>query len=68
MSADMSPYYSAHDELLIMKLCMYVEYHDANNVSYFGGDPVTQLNLKTLKNVIRDLRRRSSILLPAVCA
>ena len=60
MSADMSPYYSARDELLIMKLCMYVEYHDANNVSYFGGDPVTQLNLKTLKKVIRDLRRRSA--------
>ena len=29
-----------------MKLCMYVGYHDANNVSNFGGDPVTQLNLK----------------------
>ena len=24
MSADMSPYCSAHDEWLIMKLCMYV--------------------------------------------
>ena len=42
----MSPYCSAHDEWLIMKLCMYVGYHDANNVSNFGGDPVTQLNLK----------------------
>ena len=31
-----------------MKLCMYVGYHDANNVSNFGGDPVTQLNLKTV--------------------
>ena len=31
---------SAHDEWLIMKLCMYVGYHDANNVSNFGGDPV----------------------------
>ena len=41
MSADMSP--SAHDEWLIMKLCMCVGYHDANNVSTFGGDPVTQL-------------------------
>ena len=40
-----SPYCSAHYEL-IMKLCMYVGYHDANNVSNFGGDPVTQLNLK----------------------
>ena len=38
----MSPYCSAHDEWLIMKLCMYVGYHDANNVSNFGGDPVTQ--------------------------
>ena len=44
MSEDMSPYCSAHDEWLIMKLCMYVGYHDANNVSNFGGDPVTQLN------------------------
>ena len=25
------------------KLCMYVGYHDANNVSNFGSDPVTQL-------------------------
>ena len=31
-----------HDERLIMKLCMYVGYYDANNVSHFGGDPVTQ--------------------------
>ena len=46
MSADMSPYCSAHDEWLIMKLCVYVEYHTANNVSTFGGDPVTQLNFK----------------------
>ena len=44
MSEDMSPYCSAHDEWLIMKLCMYVGYHAANNVSTFGGDPVTQLN------------------------
>ena len=42
MSEDMSPYCSAHDEWLIMKLCMYVGYHDANNVSNFGGDPVFQ--------------------------
>ena len=42
MSADMSPYCSAHDEWLIVKRCMYVGYHDAN-VSSFGGDPVTQL-------------------------
>ena len=46
VSEDMSPYCSAHDEWLIMKLCTYVGYHDANNVSNFGGDPVTQLNLK----------------------
>ena len=43
MSEDMSTYCSAHDEWLIMKLCMYVGYHDANNVSTVGGDPVTQL-------------------------
>ena len=29
-----------------MKLCMCVGYHDANNVSNFDGDPVSQLNLK----------------------
>ena len=46
VSVDMSPYCSAHDEWLIMKLCMYVGYHTANNVSHFDGDPVTQLNLK----------------------
>ena len=46
VSADMSPYCSAPDEWLIMKLCMYVVYHDAKHVSNFGGDPVTQLNFK----------------------
>ena len=30
MSANMSPYCSAHDEWLIMKLCMYVGYHDTD--------------------------------------
>ena len=45
VSADMSPYLSAHDEWLTMKLCIFVGYHTANNVSNFGGDPVTQLNL-----------------------
>ena len=50
MSADMSPYCSAHDEWLIMKLCMYVGYHDANKVSNFGGDPVIQLNLNKVLN------------------
>ena len=46
MSEDMSPYCSAHDEWLFMKLCMYVGYHDANNVSNVGRDPVTRLHLK----------------------
>ena len=40
VSADMSPYCSVHDEWLIMKLCMYGGYRDANNVSHFGGDPI----------------------------
>ena len=48
MSADMSPYNSAHDEWLIMKRCMYVGFSDANDVSDFGGDPVTQLNFKNV--------------------
>ena len=52
MSDDMSPYCSAHDEWLIMKLCMYVVYHHANNVSNVGGDQVTQLNL-VLYNTIK---------------
>ena len=43
VSADMSPYCSAHGEWLITKLCMYVGYHGANNVSNVGDDPVTQL-------------------------
>ena len=47
-SEDMSPYCSAHDEWLIMKLCMYVGYHNANNVSNVGGDPVTQLNFNKM--------------------
>ena len=46
MSEDMSPYCSAHDEWLIMKLFMYVGHHDANNASNFGCDPVTQLNVQ----------------------
>ena len=48
VSEDMSPYCSAHDEWLIMKLCMYVGYHDANNVSNVGGDLVTQLNVMAI--------------------
>ncbi len=47
VSGDMPPYCSAHDEWLIMKLCMYVRYHAANNVTNFGGDPVTQLSFKS---------------------
>ena len=39
MSEDMSSYCSAHDEWLIMKLCMYVGYHTANNASNSGGNP-----------------------------
>ena len=46
MSECMSPYCSAHDEWPIMKFFMYVLYHDANNVSNCGSDPVNQLNLK----------------------
>ena len=48
LSEDMSPYCSAHDEWLIMKLCMDVGYHGANKVSNFGGDPI---KLKTIFNV-----------------
>ena len=53
MPEDMSPYCSAHDEWLIMKLCMYVGYHDANNVSNFGGDPIKLK--KVLYNYLRCL-------------
>ena len=53
----MSPYRSPHDEWLTMKLCMYVRYHTANNVSNFGGDPVTQLHLKVI------MRKRSTVLI-----
>ena len=38
LSEDMSPYCLAHEEWLIIKLWVYVGYHDANNVSTFGGD------------------------------
>ena len=60
MSADMSPYCSAHDEWL--KLCMYVGYHTANNVSNVGGDPVTQLNFKNV------LKKQFVILYSKICA
>ena len=52
-SADMSPYCPVHDELLIMKLCMYVGYHDANHVSTFGGDPVITSQSAMLHNNIK---------------
>ena len=62
VSEDMSPYCSAHDEWLIMKLCMYVGYHDANMVSNIGGDPVTQLNFKKFYIIMYAvLRTRHSI-------
>ena len=64
-SEDMSPYSSAHDEWLIMKLCMYVGYHDANNVSNFGGDPVTQLHFIFLVFFCVSVRRHVTILLGA---
>ena len=52
MSVDTSPYCSTHDEWLIVKRCMYFGYHDANNVSNFGGDPVTQLHFKKCYSII----------------
>ena len=43
-------------------LHIYVGYHDANNVSNLGGDPVTQLNFNNvLKNVYAVLRARRTI-------
>ena len=45
-----------------MKLCMYVGYRDANSVSNFGGNPVTQLHFKKrFKNVYDVLRARRTI-------
>ena len=63
LSEDMSPHCSAHDEWLIMKLCMYVGYHDANNVSNLGGDPVKLKKLFTGLCVY--VRRHVAILLGA---
>ena len=57
MSEDMSPYCSANDEWLIMKPCMYVVYHDANNVSNFGDDPMTQLNYNQHTPSITNIRK-----------
>ena len=82
LSEDMSPYCSAHDEWLIMKLCMYVGYHDANNVSTFGGDPVTQFKYffyfvppKTCRHIARhvingwlwNFARMSGSMMPTMC-
>ena len=66
VSGDMSPYCSAHDEWLIMKLCMYVRYHTANNASNFGGDPLTQLHFITIFNEFSylDHVKRLGICLP----
>ena len=61
----MSPYCLAHDEWLIVKLCMYVGHHDANNVSNFGGDPVTQLHFKMFYAVLRS-RRTIAVTRPLV--
>ena len=45
-----------------MKLCINVGYHDANNVSNFGDDPVTELNCKNvLKMIYAVLRTRHII-------
>ena len=52
VSGHMSPYWSAHDEWLFMKLCMYVQYHTANDVSNFGGDPI-KFNLTIIELDIR---------------
>ena len=64
VSGDMSPYCSTPDEWLIMKLCIYVRYHTANNVSNVGGDPVTQLHFITIFNVFsyqRHFKRLSTL-------
>ena len=60
MSAYISPYCSAHDEWLIMKLCMYVGYITANTLSNVGGDPI-KYQKDVLKNVYAVLRARCTI-------
>ncbi len=60
-----APYCSAHDDWMIMKLCMYVDNHDANNVSNCVCDPVTQLNFKKNLIVFVSVRRHVAILLGA---
>ena len=67
MSEDISPYCLAHDEWLIMKLCMCVGYHVANNVSHFGGDPVTRLhfvNVTFKKTAVLRARRTGFAAVP----
>ena len=64
VSEDMSTYYSARDEWLIMKLCMYVGYHDANNVSNFGGDPIKLKKRLKNENVICHFVFQNNIKLP----
>ena len=66
MSADTSPYCSAHDEWLIMKLCMYVWYHDANNVSNFGGDPIKFQKLLKIVYAVLWARRTIAVTRPLV--
>ena len=61
MSEDMSPYCTAHDEWLIMKLCVYVGYHDANNVSNFGGCTVTQKNVFKMFYAVLRARRTIAV-------
>ena len=51
MSESVCPKTCRHNEWLIMKLCTYIGYHDANNVSNVGGHPVTQLNLKNVLKI-----------------
>ena len=63
--ANIGVYCLAHDEWLIMKVCMHVGYHDANDVSNFCGDPVTQLNLK---NVLKKYLEIYSDDLPYCCS
>ena len=45
MSESVCPRTCHHIARRMMNGCFY---HDANNVSNFGDDPVTQLNLKTV--------------------
>ena len=69
MSAHMSPYCSAHDELLIMKLCMYVGYHDATHHAMCEILVVTQLNFKNVLKLfytVLQARRTIVVMRPLV--